>query len=833
MANRYFRGLVDDKWNNSGNWASSPGGAGGAGVPTASDDVYLDDGEYPSTITVDVNATCLSISITGIGLGLVLDLNGYDLAIGSGGFSITSETFIGGSGSITVSGNVSITGGTFTSTSGTFEQAGGDLQVSIGGSFSHNSGTWKWFGGTGTPAVNVGSAIFNNVWFAQSDTWTLTGSWDINGKVTFANANVYINTGTLLLGGDVELAAAYAGGTALYKFDGGGAQELHAGKSGGSGNFGAVEIAKSGGTLTVWDSIYNRGDFTYTSGTVDFATNGGVWVFAGSGATAINSGSLHFDDLQIDRYDWVATITGTVYVDGKFKTISCSSSAGGTIEVAGDVDLSDDVTTGSTVLKIAGNANQTVESTAGTGSWPAWEFASTGGTVTATDILRVWGGNFTYTSGTVDFSGATFEWRGASTIDADPASVAFGNVSFNASATYTLSDDLNIDGTFTFTAGDFSGDKTVRASGDIVFIDNYTSGWTLRVDGSGNQSISAGGGTAGLDNIEFASTGGTITFDDDYQVRGDLVFISGDVDLITNSVGVTMTLASTISTGPIEFYDFTISAGGTFDIVGILIVANDFTISTGYTINGGNIEVHGDLNSSDSSVGGTCTITLAGTGTQTITIGTNRLPDGNLIIDKPSGSAILAAALTLDGTGQDLTIIEGTLDLAGYDLSVDDVFDCDDDGRLKLKGTETLSRTTIVQDGTIEFYDSGVTAVVTNYGSTFNNMIFGASKTHQFANGVGSEITVNGILESAGTSSTRAVLRSDSDGSQWYIDLRGSSILENKADVKDSNAGSGNDIYAIGSLDSGNNSSEWIFTAAGGGGGGTVIGSPIIRGVGA
>ena len=54
MADRYFvGGATIDYWDNPNHWSTTSGGAGGAGVPTAADDVYF-DGNSPPDCDLDL-----------------------------------------------------------------------------------------------------------------------------------------------------------------------------------------------------------------------------------------------------------------------------------------------------------------------------------------------------------------------------------------------------------------------------------------------------------------------------------------------------------------------------------------------------------------------------------------------------------------------------------------------------------------------------------------------------------------------------------------------------------------------------------------------------------
>ena len=71
--------------------------------------------------------------------------------------------------------------------------------------------------------------------------------------------------------------------------------------------------------------------------------------------------------------------------------------------------------------------------------------------------------------------------------------------------------------------------------------------------------------------------------------------------------------------------------------------------------------------------GGNGILNFVGTSDQRIQIesGVN-IPDGTLTVNKPSGSIIQEANVILDGAGQDLNIIDGAWNMAGYNLTVND-----------------------------------------------------------------------------------------------------------------------------------------------------------------
>ena len=75
MADRYWVG-AGGNWNSTLKWSASSGGAAGASVPTASDDVYFDansnTGTTAWTATVNVASAARSVIISGLDAKLTL-----------------------------------------------------------------------------------------------------------------------------------------------------------------------------------------------------------------------------------------------------------------------------------------------------------------------------------------------------------------------------------------------------------------------------------------------------------------------------------------------------------------------------------------------------------------------------------------------------------------------------------------------------------------------------------------------------------------------------------------------------------------------------------------
>lgn len=81
---RYFIGGSGDlNWNDTNNWSTSSGGAGGASVPITTDNVYFDANSLSGscTLTLDAAAECLDLDFTGLDDALTLSAAVYTMSV--------------------------------------------------------------------------------------------------------------------------------------------------------------------------------------------------------------------------------------------------------------------------------------------------------------------------------------------------------------------------------------------------------------------------------------------------------------------------------------------------------------------------------------------------------------------------------------------------------------------------------------------------------------------------------------------------------------------------------------------------------------------------------
>lgn len=277
MADRYWVGGTDNWDGTAGTkWATTSGGAGGASVPTNSDNVFLDAASGTVTVTIATTALCLDLNCAGF-TGTLAGSQPMNIR-GSLFFSTTmtrtnsgSKTFSATTTGKTITNNGKGLGGTFTF----FNGNGGEwiLQDDISfNTLQFSTGTLN----TNGKAVSVGptgsltiAAAGTKVLTLGSSVITLSGS-GLNAS-TATNLTVNAGTSTIILS---NISPTFAGNGQTYNN-----VELTGSTGGGtfniSGNntFNSFTISRTA-AVTV----------KFTDGTTNTATN---WAIAGTPGNVI------------------------------------------------------------------------------------------------------------------------------------------------------------------------------------------------------------------------------------------------------------------------------------------------------------------------------------------------------------------------------------------------------------------------------------------------------------------------------------------------------------------------------------------------------------------
>ena len=173
-AQRFWVASTASNWNNTANWSTTSGGAGGASVPGAADVVTFNAARN-GNCTIDVAVTIAGITVSGY-TGTI-NLNGFDLTTtGANTFTTGTISNSGASGALTLN----------TTASTTFN---GSL---INANLTGTTGRIFFNGSTFNGSVNVTKTDANND--------NSTGNNIFNGTTTITNATIGSGTGQVLLG---------------------------------------------------------------------------------------------------------------------------------------------------------------------------------------------------------------------------------------------------------------------------------------------------------------------------------------------------------------------------------------------------------------------------------------------------------------------------------------------------------------------------------------------------------------------------------------------------------------------------------------------------------
>ncbi|MBK7892526.1 MAG: DUF2341 domain-containing protein [Bdellovibrionales bacterium] len=411
----------NSNWNTAANWA-------GGVVPTTTDVPAFQDTHCGANCNavMNVNVDVKGLQMLSPYTGTITQASGSTITIGSTGWSQAAGTFAGGDAAISNSGKFDLSGGTFTSTSGNLLTRG-NIAIS-GGTFNHNAGTWQ----VGAPyptsrTISMGTISVNNFEFLQDINYdgysmTVTGAITVNGSFFLRDKGgptaSTISGGTLYLKGDATVVAAAAGiySSLTVVVNGSGNQTLTSPVS--FRGLGHLQIASTGGTVTMATPFKHTGNFTYTSGAVVGPADLTLSTVYTSSRT-LNFGSIALQNVTfVSQNGWdgyTLTTVGTSVVNGDL----AFSASGGTAPVlnSGTIDVKGNVTatgtgvpwSGSTGVSFSGTAATTINVATGS-SFPKGAIVvnkTGGGSVALTSAVTFNGASqdLTITAGTLDMAG--------------------------------------------------------------------------------------------------------------------------------------------------------------------------------------------------------------------------------------------------------------------------------------------------------------------------------------------------------------------------------------------------------------------------------------------
>ncbi|MGE0587498.1 MAG: T9SS type A sorting domain-containing protein [Cyclobacteriaceae bacterium] len=600
---RYWVASATGNWNNTANWSTTSGGAGGASVPGAADQVFFNGaGGSNGNCNLDVAPTVAGISV-----------NGYSGTIDLLGFTLTTT-------------------GTNTFTSGTIANTGGaaSLALNTTGTTTFN-GTIFGANVTGT----TGRLLFNGSTFNGTVSVTKSGTGNdnstgnniFNGVTTITN----ISDSQIMLGnGNPDQF------NATTTFNNNGAYRFHFAQS------------HNGLTTTFTDLTLNTNKSGGTDQWSFFAGEGTNTSFSISGNLTINcAGTLQSNHRFLNGTGSTATYGGTVTVNNTNTNTATDITLGnnGTSTYNGNIVLTN------TAGEIYFNAGASASSTQGaTRSISVGGGGFTGGRI----ALR----RFTQVSAT-----QTLTLTGTSRIDVGPNSSFGGDLTITSPRIFL--DGVSITGNAFFektgstndnSAGgnSISGTTTIVNSGDSEFNladtnpDTYQG--LVTINNSGTSRVQIGITSAG--NL----FNGGLTINHNGNASGSVNTIIARNGASTATINGTLTLTSNnanSNSGIIIANDGTVAINGNIVVNstngrGVYFgnASGSVTQSAGFGVASGTFN-SGGLSFSRFTQSGAQPSTLTLTGSSSLTVGTTSEFGGNVSFTAPQ---VLLNGCTYQGT---------------------------------------------------------------------------------------------------------------------------------------------------------------------------------------
>ncbi len=712
--------------------------------------------------TGDITTTGTSKTISGSNITL------NNLIISAGSISTTSTLTL--AGDLTVNGPLSASAGNITF-SGTGKTISGSSTIQLAGVEV-----------TGSLSTARDLLISSNLSVPGSFT-TTAGQVTFNGTSTFSGtANIYdlliTTTGSLEMGSNSVLGIA--GTTTL---DAGGTFDATTNVPNTIAYNGSIAqstvfptfhnlILSGGNTKTPSSALTINGDFTLGGSTTFEAgafthsiggnwTNNGTFTANTSTITLNGSndsqltGATTFNDLTVNK-----TTNSEITLNNSINAVNLTMTSGDILTGANSVTLTGNRTGAGLVTgTITRNLTYaTATDYAFEGPHSFINFSSITGSITSITMTSTIGPNSTFASAasinrTYDISVA-----GSTTYDATLSlhyeqAELNGNVEgamtfWNDGGTATWVDATNLNTTFDNT------DNWVAKSGLTDLLNKWTISEGLVIyswDGSVDTSWSTADNwtPSGIPGIQDVVHIGDLIFTNQPTISTSenikkIYFNSTTPGTLTMAAGATLIVQGNIDGIWSIDANHTINVGAqTLTTLSDIVLSNgianreiDLNISTG-TVNisgsltqseanitftdAGNINIDGDFNYvSGTFTPGTSTVTFSGSGFQEI----GGVTYNDLVIDKPSGTATISTAVTVNNnltlTDASHLDLEGTLSVLGnIDIGVGTILNVPASSTINLGGNWVLSGSFVPGSGTVNFNGSGAQSVV---ATTFNDL---------------------------------------------------------------------------------------------------------------
>ncbi|MDD4869536.1 MAG: DUF2341 domain-containing protein [Kiritimatiellae bacterium] len=416
-------------WNKAANWSFTSGGAGGAGVPSATNDACFDANS--GYCFLETNASCLSLDTAGYL---------YRFNVRSNDLSVGQLNHAGGTILIGTSTNMGLGAGRGGIKNSASLICSGTSRISCGGNWI-NSGVftasqstvvfdgYTTISGNNTPAFN--NITISNILVASTGTMSLAGNFVNNGTFSHNSGTVNFDGTTVMSGSsstsgfnNVTISGTVTAPTSTLGVAGNFVNNGTFNHNSGTVNFNGVTVISGSSSTPTFNNVIVSGTVTAPTGTMNVASN-----FVSNGTFNHNSGTVNFNGTTILSGTAPANFNN-VTISGKV-TLNSANTMGGSslVNLAGTLDLNDNndtigslsgagsVMLGSGTLAVSGSVSTVFSGV----------FSETGGlTKKGTGTLTLSGNNA--------YSGPTMVSGGTLQIDGNNVT-ATGALSVNSGAT--------------------------------------------------------------------------------------------------------------------------------------------------------------------------------------------------------------------------------------------------------------------------------------------------------------------------------------------------------------------------------------------------------------
>ena len=442
------------------------------------------------------------------------------------------------------------------------------------------------------------------------------------------------------------------------------------------------------------------------------------WI-GGSGnnwSTAANwAGGKSPTSLDTAQFSGGAAGDVTIDVNVSIQCLDTKSGYTGTITLAPGVQL----TVGSGGILFDGgafNGGDAVIDCNGPFAQSGGIFQSTSGTFFVLRNLTISGGTFLHNAGTVTLDSYDKSVNVGSAV-LNNLTIATGGNSVTTTGTITLAGNLIINSVNYMNGG------TIAVAGNVTSNDTALIGYpgtVILFNGTGNQALIAGVPNALVPSVNIDKTSGTLTINGPIGVFNHWTHTAGLVDPGTQPLQF-VGFDKTIVPGSMTYGDVVFNTGGnSITTSGTMDVNGSFTIQSVNYMNGGAINVAGNVTTNDTALIGYpgTVIRFDGLGDQLLTAGVTNALVPSVDINKPGGTLTIAGPIgvfnhwthtagnvdagsqPLRFVGFDKTITPGTMSYGNVEISTGGN-SVTVNGPMDVNGSFTLTSVNYFQGGTI------------------------------------------------------------------------------------------------------------------------------------